>query len=435
MDLKGMAAGVGEMFFGGKSGGLTVTGFNALRIETQEKYKLPTVESDGSDGKDPYYVRRRYGVAASMVPAVNCAVHVLSSVMAGLPKTVARLLDPLTDEWEPLPDHPVSWLMRYPSKIFDPYEYWEWVFRCLFSRGNGYSEIIRYGGFPVELIPVEVWVTPLFGKVRRSVRPIFGNQRYRDLEPWKLLAIHGPGFDGFSSPSPVMRDAASVMAMTEAAQTYNLRSLKEGLSTRTAVEIDPAVGIRTTAQLDDLWKKLKQEFHGAEKAGGTPVLPPGAKLKSTQGMLSNVDIQLIEILKWTIEDVARVFSVAPRILQHYHEGFRASKDVEAQFEDFERISIRPHVQRAQHQLGAKFLTSRERLDNLCIRMPTDMLKLGSWTERVGAVDKAVARAGVLTINEGRQLLGRKPRPDGDRLVEPKGAPAQNGDDKGGKSDD
>ena len=61
---------------------------------------------------------------------------------------------------------------------------------------------------------------------------------------------------------------------------------------------------------------------------------------------------------------------------------------------------------------------------LVVRMPADRIRAGSWTEQVRAVDQAVAKAGVMTINEGRRLLRLPPRPDGDRLLQPKGAPTQ-----------
>ena len=393
---------------------------NALRIDTVQKHNLPAPDPD-----DRGFYSRRFASGGAVFPAVYAAINILASTIARLPKTVAVLRDPIEDEWDSLPDHPVSILMRFPSRQFDPWQYWEWMLRMLFYQGNGYSEVTRINGLPVELIPVMVTNQWFNGQVVRSVQRVLGNQQQRVMKNRWLLSFHGPGFNGIQSPSPVWHYASSVVAMESAAREYNQRSLVMGLSTRTAIEIDPMVGLRTRNQGEALQKRLQKMFSGAMKAGGTPVLPPGAKLHSTQGMLSNIDVDLIEQLKWDVEDVARIWNVPPRLLQHYHEGFRASKDVEAQFEDFERISIQPHVHRLQEQIGNKLLTKEDRSSNRVIRFSTDLLKMGSWSERARSVREA-ADSGVITANEGRKKLNLRARPDGDKLLERRGAPKDDG---------
>ena len=395
---------------------------NSLRIDTVERHNLPY-----PDPEEPDFYSRRFAPRGNPFPAVHAAINILATTLARLPKTVARLEDPIEDQWDPLPNHPVSELLQYPSRQFDPWLFWEWILREMFTRGNGYAEITRYKSFPVELIPAKVTNSWVNGKIFRHAQRVIGDQRMRLMKNHWLVTLHGPGFTGIESPSPVWNYARQVISTQQAAMLYNWRSLAEGLSTRTAIELDALIGLRTGNQGKQLQARLQKAFSGARKAGGTPVLPPGAKLKSTQGMLSSVDVALIDLLKWGVEDIARVFNVAPRLLQHYHEGFRASKDVEAQFEDFERVSIQPHVHRLQEQLGNKLLTREDRSARRVIRFSTDRLKMGSFSEAARAVKEAVSEAGVLTINEGRRKLRQRPRPDGDRLIQPRGGPSQNGE--------
>ena len=145
---------------------------------------------------------------------------------------------------------------------------------------------------------------------------------------------------------------------------------------------------------------------------------------ATTGGLSAADIQLIELLKYSVEDVGRAFGVPPRMLGHFHEGAKVATTFEGHAVDFERWSIQEHVQRVQAQLTTKLVSADDAAAGLVVRMPADRIRAGSWTEQVRAVDQAVAKAGVMTINEGRRLLRLPPVPDGDRLLQPKGAPTQ-----------
>ncbi len=133
---------------------------------------------------------------------------------------------------------------------------------------------------------------------------------------------------------------------------------------------------------------------------------------------------MIELLKYSVEDVGRAFGVPPRMLGHFHEGAKVATTFEGHAVDFERWSIQEHVQRVQAQLTTKLVSADDAADGLVVRMPADRIRAGSWTEQVRAVDQAVAKAGVMTINEGRRLLRLPPVPDGDRLLQPKGAPTQ-----------
>ena len=74
------------------------------------------------------------------------------------------------------------------------------------------------------------------------------------------------------------------------------------------------------------------------------------------------------------------------------------------------------------QVNRKLLVKSDIQRGVTIRPNTDRISRGSFHERVNEIDQAVAKAGVLTINEGRERLGYDPRPDGDVLISPKGAP-------------
>ena len=416
--------------------------------------KLPTPDPD-RPGR--YTFRENDGQDLTAIPAAYAAIGLLSSTLTQLPRTVARLDDPLEDHWTAEADHPVSTLLRHPSRLVDPWLFWEWMFRQLFAKGNAYAWIRRDNQFrPVELVPAEctrcVWATggrgpvtvydlELWGgpeseadRLRNQGSLLPGMRQVQGVRAGDVVVLHGPGFNGLASPSPVQYAARRSLQAMDQAGLQQQRLLASG-GLQTVLKTDPVLDRLTSEQLEDSRRLVRETFDSARETGSVPVLPPGYDVVSAGGMMSAVDIQIIELLRLGVEDVARVWNIPPRMLYHYYRGFRVTM-FEQQAQDFERWTVRGYVQRVEEQFTAKLMSRQDVSENRVVRMPTDRIRAGSWSERVNAVDQAVAKAGVMTINEGRRLLRLPPVEDGDRLLQPKGAPAQDlasqgaGDDEG-----
>ena len=396
------------------------------------KRKLTGVVPDGPQSYIYDKERSLLSKSSGAIPAAYAAITLLSSTMAQLPRLVVRVRDGADDDWLADDDHPISVLLRQPSISIDPWLFWEMTFRDLFSNGNAYAYIWRDPqDRPIGLIPAtakkvqwgrsssgprKLYDLDLVGSEGTLRRSTMENVMARDV-----IALHGPGSDGLQSPSPIAYAASRTLSLMEEAMTRQQAELS-GPNLRNVITAVPELIDLAPEVLKDLKETLSKTYGEARQAGKVPALPPGFNISSTAG-LSAVDMQIIQLLRYGVEDIARVFGLPPRVIGHYHEGFRATR-YEAQQADFERLSIRHHARRIESEFSQKLLTVNDRSAGLTIRLPTRRIQEGTWAEMVESVGQAVSDYAVMTPNEGRRLLRLPSIEGGDKLRSPRGGPPQ-----------
>ena len=375
---------------------------------------------------------------STTVAAAYAAINLLTYQMSLLQPVVRDA------ENEPIPKHPVSALLRYPSRTIDPWQFWNMVLRAYFTHGNAYVWIRRdFSGRAVELVPA--WCTDArfvearFAPYIRYRLDLLGAwssgghavSRQIEANARDVIVFHGPGFDGLSSQSPVRYAADSILKLMRGVVAHQSALTKGLLSSGSALQVDPEA-IKGTSesqikQFQTILQLIDESMKQAKEKDWIPVLPPGVTIERMQ-TLSNTDLQLIDLLKWGVEDMARVFGVPPARLGHYYRGFR-QQDVEQRGAEFERFSISPHTGMTDSQLTRKLVNGEDMQRGYTVVTPTDSLKRGSLTERSMVAKAMVADGGTWTINEGRELTDKPPIEGGDKLLQPKGAPPQDGGNK------
>ena len=366
----------------------------------------------------------------SAVPAAYAAINLLSSQLAILPRVVK-------DGDKELPGHQVSAVLAAPNRTIDPAQFWEMIMTPFIAHGNAYAYIRRDFRTKdiIELVPAECINAEYVDSrsapyVRYRLALLGANQqgnitheRQITANSNNVLAFHGPGFDGLTSPSPIRYAASAVLNVMSEVYNYQHSRMAKGLTAGNAMTVRSEwADIITPERYELLKDSLEVSYAGARNAGKTPFLPPGVEL-SEVNLLSSHDMQLIELLKWGVEDIARVFGVSPIRLGHYYQGMRVT-GFELQSEDFTRYGVKPRTHRIDAQLNYKMRSMDDILNGLTITSSTDNLASGALSERIISAEMAVSRGGIMTINEGRKLIGLPPLADGDRLMSPKGAPAQ-----------
>ena len=363
---------------------------------------------------------------AKVVPVVYSAVNMLAYAIAPLPKQVVRVIDRTFDYYEPVEDHALNELLAQPSPYIDGHLFWSGVASQLLCEGNVHLLLRRNGrGQPVSLLPGRVYVGPvMLNHTRTTVMftpwAITGDGKAIPVERKDLVSFHGPNFDGYCSPSPIMNVAyPTLQALTQGLDHQNSR-FRSGLNAQIYVGTDASLEGIDVEQLQRKAQTLLQTYTTTRNRGLTPVLPPGYALK-TVGTVSAVDLQIIQLLRWTVEDVARVWNYNPYMLA----ALSATGVMPAQAEladYFSRWTLPPPVGIMQSALARRLLNRQDKEAGYQIRFDLDRTRVGTWADQINAADLAATRAAVLTVNEVRRRLGYGPVEGGDELRSPKGSP-------------
>ena len=334
-------------------------------------------------------------------------------------------------------EHPLNYLLRRPYSRLDRFLGWEIPLRRLLTLGNGFFMVLRsrrLNGMPVDLVPAldggaaygtngaaEYTVTPIGDQIRSGAS--------RTLSGRDVIALHWDGFDGLSAPSPVAYAARNSLQQIRGVQQRQIKALKRAEKSGPALQFsqeDPNA-IPTPDQIREYKAALSAGL--AMDAGDLPLLPPGIAAASIPALLES-DIRAIEILRWAVEDVCRVWCVAPaRIGQQSGSGagVRTQTFIE-QMSDLEATAIRPVAERLD--AACEVLLSREeRMEGMGIHTNTDWIGLGTLANRIEMADRACARGGFWQVDEARELTDKDPLPngEGEKLYDPKGAPKQGED--------
>ena len=359
------------------------------------------------------------------VPTAYSCINLLAWQLSGLPHIVVKLDKSDPTYWEIIRDHAISGLLQMPSAVLDPWQFREWLYSGLIASGNAYALIRRDGDKPIQLIPVTVSRSIWVGddntggrRIERDIRiwgdTIGGTAMTHAVKESDLISLHGPGFNGLSSPSPILYAAFKTLELMAASTEHNRTALKTALAgtfLETSPELTDFLGKEDRIEF---LSKLAQKVRRGTRDGGMVAMPPGVKPSDRSG-LSAVDLSLLDLLRLSIEEVCRVWQVPPRMVGHYHAGLRTESRLSTQAEDFERWALRPRVNAIQTQLTAKLLTPREQADGFAVRLPTDEVRAGSFGERMESASRGFT-TGVLRRNEARRLVRMQPVEGGDEFI-------------------
>jgi HK97 family phage portal protein len=317
--------------------------------------------------------------AALGVPAIWSASNFLSGTLAGLPLKLYRKnrdggRDALTGG--------LADLLHYaPNPETSSFEWRKLFFDCIFTTGRGLSYIERSAsGTPVgiwHMEPERVTIEKRNGRKFYIYNGTSGSVTYAAADvidvPFMLKA------DGLSHRSPIgqMRDA---IGLAISATAYGSKFLANGGVPPFAITGNfQSLGSmnRAATDFEEVVRKSSKEARQAV------VLPTGLDIKPIGG--DPEKSQLIELNRFCIEQVARIYSLPPVFLQDLTHG--TFSNTEQQDLHFVKHTVKRWVEHFEQEVNLKLFGARA--NSRYVEMSVDGLLRGDFKTRFEGYATAV----------------------------------------------
>lgn len=205
--------------------------------------------------------------------------------------------------------------------------------------------------------------------------------------------------------SPLKSAGASTAALIE---SYTLHErLSQNQSNAGMVLATPSP--LTKAQIQ-LLREIWDQQSGGFKSGGTVILSSGLEPKASLQSISQKDADLVESMRFSVEEASRVFGVPPSMLGYsQHTSFATASE---ERRSFMASTLRPLMMRVADALSFALLSEQERLQGIAVEF--DSSDFGAGNELAQTLSTLV-NGGVFTANEARNRLGLPDSTDGDQI--------------------
>jgi HK97 family phage portal protein len=264
---------------------------------------------------------------------------------------------------------------------------------CL--AGDGFAYINRIDGRPVELLHLaQGRVTVTYDTA--TLEPhyaIDGKATPRQ----NLLHIMAPSIDGVSGASPVVH-AREAIALALIMEEHAVRLFANGACPSGVLSFKNNVTPEGLMKAKAAWKAA----HGGSNSGGTAVVDGDAEF--TQLTINSVDSQFLELRKFAIEEICRVWRVPPVLAQEFGRAtWSNSTEMTRMFHDY---CLTAWFKAWEGEIRIKLFSPEER-DLYLVEHDTDDLLLPDLATRAKAYKEMIS-SGVLNANEARELERRAP---------------------------
>ena len=363
-----------------------------------DRFRASADRSDGGDfWFEPMSRRSSSGVRVSAdsalrLAAVYASVRILSETMASLPFVLYRLRkdggkDKVTDHWL------YRLMAKRPNRFQNPYEWREMLQGHLALRGNAFNRILANSrGEITELVPIhpdriKMELTPN-GEHRYRVTDRLGHEEIVARgEIWHLRGLSSDGLMGMS-PIDLARES---LGMALAAQDYGARFFaNDAKPTGGWIEFP---GSFKDSEAKKVFRDSYQTAQSGANRGKVLVLENGMKFHEVG--VTNKDAQFLELRKFQITDIARLFRVPPHMIADLDRA--TFSNIEQQSLEFVMHTMTPWAERWEASIESELLFDG---DDLEVEFDFVNLMRGDAASRSTYYQSGIQN-GWLTRNEAR----------------------------------
>ncbi|PCI51386.1 MAG: phage portal protein [Alphaproteobacteria bacterium] len=342
------------------------------------------------------------------VPAVWSAVNFLSGTMAGLP---LQIYEKTKDGRHKVKNSLFDILHDVPNPGCSSFQWRKHLFEGVFTGGRGISFIEHN---PAGLV-TDIWsLDPRKVTVKRKA----GVQTYHYREGNKTTIYQSTEIidipfmldqDMVHSISPLARGKDAI-GLAIAASNYASRAFAKGALPTMALQSDFGSAQSVNRAAEDVAKAIDDVN---DKGGSVLTMPAGTNLSPLA--FNPEQMQLVEMQRFCIEQIARIYSIPPVFLQDLTHG--TFSNTEQQDLQFVKHTLKRWIEQFEQELNLKLFGRQSSFGKkqFYVEMNVDGLLRGDFKTRMDGTVKAI-QGGLLTPNEGRKMDNRPPLEGGDSLM-------------------
>ena len=330
--------------------------------------------------------------SALRLAAVYACVRILAETIASLPLVVYQRRpdggkDRVTDHWL------YRLMAKRPNRFQNPFEWREMLQGHLALRGNAFNQIITNPrGEIIELMPIHP------DRVKIELLPS-GEYRYRIsdrsgseviLPRGEVWHLRGLSSDGLMGMSPIEL-ARENLGTALAAQGYGARFFaNDAKPTGGWIEFP---GSFKDSEAKKVFRESYQQAQSGSNRGKVLVLENGMKFHEVG--VTNKDAQFLELRKFQITDVARLFRVPPHMIADLDRA--TFSNIEQQSLEFVMHTMTPWAERWEASIQSELLLES---DDIEIEFDFANLMRGDASSRSSYYQSGIQN-GWLNRNEAR----------------------------------
>jgi HK97 family phage portal protein len=291
-------------------------------------------------------------------------------------------------------DHPAMDVTTYrPNSYETAFYFWETIVAQAVMKGAGYAIIQRGpGGVPLAMECIDT------DQVERRIvegRVLFKLNDGKVVAQEDMLEICN-----MYRKSPIQLHREN-LGLTQAAQDYGSEYFGNGGQMTGVLSSDQPLK-------SEQMETLQKSWNGSMTSAGTKLLPFGFKYNRIS--IAPEEAQFIETRKFQAEEICRIFSVPPALVQL--ESQTTYNNVEQQNLMFARHTVLPWAKRIEEELASKLLTMSEARNHYFKFSLNDLFR-GDMAARSQFYTQMLQN-GVMNINEVRGTMELNPINGGDQ---------------------
>ena len=313
-----------------------------------------------------------------------------------------------------LPDHEFNrFLQVEPNDEMSGPELIELQAMAMLLRGNGYALMRQARNGKITAIDYyhPARVLP-FRSAERSVWYRFTNEdgSTEDHPSSYVLHFRGPGRDagGIRALSAIAHHAQTI-GINLATREYTSGQFERGLLTHDYFQFPTGQAV-TKEQRADFKEYLRKKALGVANAHNPLILENGGEWKRVS--ISAKDAQLLELMQYSVVDVARLFGTPPHMIGETSASTSWGTGIEQMTIGYRLYTVMPHLRRFAKELTRKlFPVIGARVSKLFIDFDPDALEVGDAKSQGDYFGRALGGPngpGWMSVDEVRRKKNLEP---------------------------